>query len=40
MMLTKDIIILSKYFMVKIPAETKRINDLSENRWGYRKGHK
>ena len=37
MMLTKDHIILSKYFMIKIPAETKRVNDLSENRWGYRK---
>ena len=40
MMLTKDYIILSKYFMIKIPAETKRVNDLSENRWGYKKsGH-
>ena len=37
MMLTKDYIILSKYFMIKIPAETKRVNDLSENRLGYRK---
>jgi len=40
MMLTKDHIILSKYFMIKIPAETKRVNDLSENRWGYRKKKK
>tara|TARA_A100001391_G_C5014118_1_gene263984 strand:+ start:700 stop:822 length:123 start_codon:yes stop_codon:yes gene_type:complete len=40
MMLTKDHIILSKYFMIKIPAETKRLKDLSENRWGYKKsGH-
>jgi hypothetical protein len=31
MQLTKDHIIL------KIPPETKRVNDLSENRWGYKK---
>ena len=37
MMLTKDHIFLSKYFMIKIPAETKRVKDLSENRWGYKK---
>tara|TARA_E500000305_G_C3988287_1_gene220617 strand:+ start:735 stop:854 length:120 start_codon:yes stop_codon:yes gene_type:complete len=36
-MITKDHIILSKYFMIKIPAETKRVKDLSENRWGYKK---
>jgi len=40
MQLTKDYIILSKYFMIKIPAETKRVNDLSENRWGFRKKKK
>mgnify|MGYP005695243993 CR=1 FL=1 len=36
MQLTKDFILLSK-ILVKIPKATKRIWDLSENRWGYKK---
>jgi hypothetical protein len=36
MQLTKDIIKL-KNILIKIPKATKRIWDLSENRWGYRK---
>jgi hypothetical protein len=36
MQLTKDLILLSN-ILVKIPKATKRIWDLSENRWGYKK---
>jgi hypothetical protein len=36
MMITKNIIKFSN-FLVKIPKETKRLWDLSENRWGYKK---
>ncbi len=35
MLLTNNIIKLKKIF-VKIPKETGRIWDLSENRWGYK----
>ncbi len=36
MMLTKTLIKFSDFF-VKIPKDTKRLWDLSENRWGYKK---
>ena len=35
MLLTKSTIKFNKFF-VKIPSQTKRVWDLSENRWGYR----
>mgnify|MGYP003150231355 FL=1 len=35
MQITKNIIKFNK-FLVKIPKETKRVWDLSENRWGYK----
>ena len=35
MLLTKNIIKLNN-LLVKIPAQTKRIFDTSENRWGFR----
>ncbi len=37
MLLTKNILQLKKNFLVKIPKETGRVWDISENRWGYRK---
>ena len=37
MQITKNIIKISS-LIVKIPKETKRVWDLSENRWGYRYG--
>lgn len=36
MQVTKDLIKLSN-ILVKIPKATKRVWDLSENRWGYKK---
>ena len=36
MQLTKDLIKFSN-ILIKIPKETKRLWDLSENRWGYKK---
>ena len=35
MLVTKDILKFNK-FMFKIPHDTKRLWDLSENRWGYK----
>ncbi len=35
MLVTKDILKFNK-FMFKIPNDTKRLWDLSENRWGYK----
>ena len=35
MLITKTIIKLNE-ILVKIPKDTSRIKDLSENRWGYR----
>ena len=35
MLLTKNIIKF-KNFLIRIPGDTKRLNDLSENRWGYK----
>lgn len=35
MLLTKDIIKF-KNFIIRIPEDTKRLNDLSDNRWGYK----
>ena len=39
MLLTKNIIKFNKLF-VKIPRQTKRVWDLAENRWGYKKTKK
>jgi len=36
MMLTKHIVKFGN-FLVKIPKSTKRVWDLAENRWGYKK---
>lgn len=35
-MLLTTKIIKFKNFIIHIPEETKRLNDLSENRWGYK----
>ena len=35
MLLTKNIVKF-KNFLIKIPNETNRVWDLSENRWGYK----
>lgn len=35
MLLTNNIIKFKK-FLIKIPNNTKRLKDLSENRWGYK----
>jgi len=35
MLLTKNIIKFKNFF-ISIPSDTKRLNDLSENRWGYK----
>lgn len=37
MLLTKNVVKFTTHFLIKIPNETKRLNDLSENRWGYKK---
>ena len=37
MLLTKSVVKFNNHFLIKIPSETKRLNDLSENRWGYKK---
>ncbi len=36
MLLTKTLIKFNN-FLVKIPRQTKRVWDLAENRWGYKK---
>ena len=35
MLVTNEIIKFNNFF-IKIPKETKRLKDLSENRWGYK----
>ena len=35
MLLTRNIIKF-KNFLIRIPSDTNRLNDLSENRWGYK----
>ena len=37
MLLTKKVVKFNNHFLIKIPFETKNLNDLSENRWGYKK---
>ncbi len=37
MLLTKHIIRFKDDYLVKIPKQTNRVWDLSENRWGYKK---
>mgnify|MGYP001203595337 FL=1 len=39
MLLTKKVAKFNNNFLIKIPVETKNFNDLSENRWGYKKLH-
>ena len=39
MLLTKKVVKFNNHFLIKIPFETKNLNDLSENRWGYKKLH-
>ena len=39
MLLTKTLIKLN-HLLVKIPKQTKRVWDLAENRWGYKKSKK
>ena len=39
MLLTKTLIRISN-ILVKIPKETRRVWDLSENRWGYKLSNK
>ena len=36
MLLTNNLIRFNK-LIISIPRQTKRLNDLSENRWGYKK---
>ena len=37
MLLTSRVVKFNNHFLIKIPTETKNLNDLSENRWGYKK---
>ncbi len=37
MQITHNIVKANSFF-VKIPSQTRRVWDISENRWGYRKG--
>jgi hypothetical protein len=37
MQLTKNLIRFNKEYVIKIPVECKRLWDLSDNRWGYKK---
>ncbi len=37
MQLTNNLIKFSNTYMIRIPKDTKRVWDLSENRWGYKK---